>query len=313
MAADPKLQAIVERMVAANEPEENIAAVIQHYKSQMPSIPAPTTGGSGVLNTLASLAGTVDENLGKFKEGSKGIAKGAAHSAIDLAEGAAQSHIIPGLTTGTLPPELTQLARQKIAYSNTPQRIGGGIETAAEIALPLVRGVGMVPTTTRAGRTFQTVMSAAKDVPLDVAGPGNAALEIQQLGSRGGTTPRAVTQFMRRITDPAQSPMTYQEGRDWASNISRLSADEYNRLTPVIKKAMGNFRTELSGSLRGAADTVGQGEAYQNAMKEYAQAKQIQDVLSTVGHGIQRGLPYASGAGLGYLLAQKLSGLLGDK
>lgn len=36
---DPKLQAIVEKMVAAGEPEENIALVIQHYKP--PAEPAP--------------------------------------------------------------------------------------------------------------------------------------------------------------------------------------------------------------------------------------------------------------------------------
>lgn len=278
-------------------------------KPTRPRIPAPASGGS-MLNALAGLVGTVDENLRKFKEVNKGIAKGAANSAIDLAEGAAKSRVIPGLNTGNLPPEVTQAARARTAYSNTLQRIGGLLETGAELAAPMIKGVKMVPTTARAGRTFQTVMSAAKDVPVNVTGPGNAALEIQQLGTRGGTTPRAVTQFVRRITDPAQQPMNYQEGRDWASNISRLSADEYNRLTPVIKKAMGDFRTELNGALGEAAGTVGQGEAYANAMKEYARAKQLQDAVSTVGQGVKRGLPYASGAGVGYLLAQKLSALL---
>jgi hypothetical protein len=37
--------------------------------------------------------------------------------------------------------------------------------------------------------------------------------------------PMAVRKFLNRITDPEKAQMNYEEARDFASNISRLSVE----------------------------------------------------------------------------------------
>jgi hypothetical protein len=76
---------------------------------------------------------------------------------------------------------------------------------------------------------------------------------------------------------------------------------------------MGNLRQTLNGALGDAAGTVGQGENYANAMKEYAQAAKLQNVLGTIGSGAQKALPLGLGGGVaagGYTVAKKLIDLL---
>ncbi len=191
------------------------------------------------------------------------------------------------------------------------------LPNAADAAISAVSKA--VPSSSRAATKFATVMSAAKNAPVDVEAPGQVALRIQQLADRGGTMPRMVRQFASRITDPNQGPLTYEEARDFASNISRLSADEYGRLTPVIQREVGNLRSTLNDAVGNAADAAGQGDAYRSAMSEYARSKSLQDALSTVGQGAAKALPIGLGGGavgFGAYAANKLINLLmggGDK
>ena len=95
--------------------------------------------------------------------------------------------------------------------------------------------------------------------------------------------PRMVSRFLQRTTDPTKGPLEFAEGRDFYSNVSRLSGDEFNRLTGPIKREVGNLRTSLHDSLKGAADTVGMGDDYAKGMREYAQAAKLKGTMSDVG------------------------------
>lgn len=77
MAADQKLQQIVERMVTAGESEADIASVIQHYKAQAPP-PEPPKDGKSVSGFLG--------NVGKS---TVNLIKDSATGAWDLAKFAA--------------------------------------------------------------------------------------------------------------------------------------------------------------------------------------------------------------------------------
>lgn len=77
-------------------------------------------------------------------EVAKGVGKGALHSGIDLASMAAMSGMLPGLSSTSLPSQVTDRARELTPYRNDPQKVGGALETAAELYSPakaLVRGV----------------------------------------------------------------------------------------------------------------------------------------------------------------------------
>lgn len=184
--------------------------------------------------------------------------------------------------------------------NGTAQKAGFVAESVAESLLPggpaARAGVAAVPRMARAGQKFQNVMGAARNVPVNVSKPGDVALRIMQLSERGGSMPKAVRDFLKRVTDPAKKPMTYEEGRDFASNISRLSANDYARLTPVMKREIGALRVALNNAVGEAAVKAGRGEEYFAAMREYAQAAKLKGVKD-------KALRYVIPGGLGLIAA----------
>lgn len=260
----------------------------------------------------------------------KGIGKGALHTVLDAGDLASKVPVgmltgKPGETIGSAvdamygTPGLSEkafpAAREATAYTNAPQALGGALETVGELVLPSVKAAQAVPTVGKAAAKFQAVMGAAKTIPVDISAPGSIALRIQELAERGGSMPRAVRQFILRVTDPQKAPLAYEESRDFASNISRLSADEFNRLTPVIKDQVVKLRLSLNQANAKAAALAGKGAEYTEAMKEYMRAKQFENVWEAVKKGATKALPYGlagGAAGLGYEAASKVRDLIGD-
>jgi len=150
--------------------------------------------------------------------------------------------------------------------------------TLATAAVPaLARGAASIPTRAKAGVKFQQVMGAVGDKPVDIARAGDSALRISQLAERGGSMPKAVRDLLRRATDPGKGDISYKELRDFYSNISRLSADESKRLTPVVRKELNTLRAAMDEALAKTAASGGQEEVYRAAMREYALASRIRE------------------------------------
>lgn len=244
----------------------------------------------------------------------KGLTKiGDVTNAVGNAIGGAVGQALYGTKAEPVPNTAAfDQARQSTAYENAPQMAGGALETAAELALPVAEAAQAIPQTARAAKNFQAVMGAAKDLPVDITAPGNVALRIQQLAERGGSMPMAVRKFLVRITDPDQGPLTYEQARDFASNISRLSANEYGRLTPVISREVANLRVALNQAIGQTASRAGKGAEYAAAMNEYAKAMRLRSFFEEALQGAKQNLPWASVAGTGYYVGQKLKALLGE-
>jgi hypothetical protein len=215
------------------------------------------------------------------------------------------------------------------AYANTPQlteeqkaqapntvagAIGSFAPAAAEMAIPAGPAVKAgktaleaIPSAARAGEKFQDVMSAAKNIPIDVADVGDAALRIQQLADRGGSMPMAVRKILLRMTDPKKAGMVYEESRDFASNISRLSADEYKRMTPVVAREVAKLSASLNKANAVAAQAAGKGAEYKAAMREYARAMRIQDAISSTLTGAKKAVPWMGAAGAATWMTGKIA------
>lgn len=247
-----------------------------------------------------------------------GFVKGAAKSVKGIADdlphffgGAGLSDYLDMLKGQPQGTSLQNLERN-LPYTNTPQRVGGGLETAAELLLPASKAAEAIPSAERAGQTFQAVMGAAKNVPVDINGPGQVALRINQLAERGGSMPMAVRKFLARITDPSKGDLTYEEARDFASNISRLSANEFQRLTPVVAKEVGNLRVTLNEAVAQAAQKAGKLDEYRSAMSEYARAMKLRDAIDAAVEGAKKAaLPAAGIGGASYWLTSHVRRLLG--
>jgi hypothetical protein len=170
---------------------------------------------------------------------------------------------------------------------------GGVLGHAAAVPLTMAATEGVahglpflknaLPSKARAGANFQAVMGAAKDVPIDTTAPGNTALQIKNMADAGGSMPKVVRDFLRRATDPTKGPITYEEARQFQQNASRLSADEYNRLNPNLKRMVGQFSGDLNAANTGAAGQVGKADTFTGAMQEYAKRSKLNNAASKAG------------------------------
>lgn len=257
-----------------------------------------------------------------------GVAKGAGSTVAGLGEMAGNAGLLPSVRPNAFGdsamrnPAFAQ-AEQATTATNTPQMIGKGLEAAAELALPVGAGAKAaaeaIPSAARAGAQFQSVMGAARAIPLNVEAPGQVALRIQQLAERGGgSMPRPVSQFLQRITNPEKAPLDYEEARDFASGISRLSANEFQRMGPSVAREVAELRVTLNRSVAEAANKAGKGKEYAQAMNEYAKAKKLSGMIDDAVAGAKSALPKAigggaagAGAGAGWWLSKEIMSLLG--
>lgn len=188
-----------------------------------------------------------------------------------------------GTSTASMPPVPgkgayeTGKARIEQAKTDLPGALGKTATDVAAIAAPLAiaKGIDMLPSAERAGATFAEVKGAAGEVPIDMARPGNTALELYEQSQRGATLPKVVRDFVKRATSPGDEPITYAEAKDFQSNVSALSADERMKLKPNTKRLLGQLNADLKDSLESAADIKGKGEQFTDAMKEYHHAMQL--------------------------------------
>lgn len=253
-----------------------------------------------------------------------GFLRGAATGAVDLAQGATANVANrvnrggdPRLRQmmGAPPVEQTEDAMQ--APETFSGKVGGVLPHVAEAAIPVGGAVKAAyqqfPRVARASGKFQEVMAAAKNIPIETKAVGDAALRIQQIAERGGTMPMAVRKLLNRMTDPDKAAMTYEEARDFASNISRLSANEYGRLTPAVAREVSQLRVVLNEANAQAAKAAGKMDEYKSAMREYAQAMRIRDAVDAAWKGAKKALPAATVLGGSYWLTRELRGLLGGE
>jgi hypothetical protein len=156
------------------------------------------------------------------------------------------------------------------------------------------------PTFARAKTGFQEVAKATNPEVIDTSVPGNTALEIQKMAQAGGSQPKVIRDFVSRVTDPKKGPLTFEEARKFYTNASRLSADESQRLTPDMKRMVGQFRADLDQALTKAAATKGKAPQYTQAMKDYHRASKGADTLDTLKeYGKKAAITGAIGGGVG--------------
>lgn len=207
-------------------------------------------------------------------------------SAIDLAEGVGKGVL------GTIAASNPMMTRGvgsggdlvNTDASNQAQKAGKIVEGGAELAIP----AGELPSAAHAGGVLGDVTEAANNVRVPLSKVTAPLQRVTELGERGGTLPTSANALLKRTQ--MLGDMTFPEARDYYSNISSLSADDANKLSPVMKRAVGAMKAGFHGDLTEAANQVGMGDEYANAMKEYANAMKLR------GAG-QAALKYALPAG----------------
>ena len=199
--------------------------------------------------------------------------------------GGKAAEAIHGPDAAGTPAVTPEQAAASLGAANPAQRVGKVGAAIAELAIPVTKGAraakAVIPTRAKAGVKFQQVMKAAKNVPVNIDEAGNIALRIQELAERGATMPQAARKFLLRVTDPNKPPLTYGELRDFASNVSRLSALEMQKVgknKPMLAE-IHKLRVALNKAAAEAAGTVGERATYESAMKEFARASRTNETV----------------------------------
>lgn len=302
-ASDAQISAALKAIPAVNKAQAPPAA--QTWSDQLGLNEPTESAAKGFLR--GSGAAVVDFTQGAASELSKMMGE-----KID-AENAAANVFGPSTISERRLPDALKI--------EAPDTAAGTVGTYAPVvagmvapAGPVVKGgqaaVNAFPKLSRATEKFENVMGAARNVPVDISAPGNVALRIQQLADRGGSMPMAVRKFLVRVTDPEKGALNYEEARDFASNISRLSADEFKRLTPVIAREVSEMRVALNKAVGDAAQKAGKRDEYESAMREYARAMRVRSVINAAVEGAKKTAPYATAAGAGYWLTKKMASLI---
>lgn len=143
-------------------------------------------------------------------------------------------------------------------------------ETVGKVPGVVARAAGV--SKARAGANLAAVEQAAGDVAVNPEGVGQVGLRAMELKDAGGRLPRVASQLMQRITNPDAGDLTFQEARDFYSNLSRMSANDFNSLNPTMQRQMGLMKDALGKALTAAAETVGKGEQYASGINEYHRA-----------------------------------------
>jgi hypothetical protein len=184
---------------------------------------------------------------------------------------------------------------QKVWDAVTPGNLGTGLGTAAQIAPAVLGGADMaaperpllakIPSMARAGRTLEEIRNQAQNVPVRPVKAWPEIERFQELTKRGGSTSKPVTQISSRLANmvrlPDQGGFNFPEGRDFYSNISGQSAEDVSRLNPIMRRQMGAIRKAFHQDLTDSAGTIGRGQDYADAVREYARGAQLKKALTT--------------------------------
>jgi hypothetical protein len=199
----------------------------------------------------------------------------------------------------------------------------GALETAtipSSFVSPEIRDAAlampgkMIPNAKRAGQAIGEVEQAIGHQPIETAKPMLAVHEAEGLLGHG-SPPEPLQAFSKRMATKFEgdqatqipSRLTFGEGRNIYSAASDLTRDQMNSMTGKMGRQVRTFASELGNSLQEAANKFGEGEKYQQAMKEYHNAKTLGDMVDIAKKWGVRG---AVGYGL-YNLGGEIRGALG--
>lgn len=252
---------------------------------------SPSLGAMGGMTTRKAdfqAAGQV------LKEEGKGVAYGA-------------SAVAPIVTGGaSIPIQMLVNAASGGVQSATT---GGSVK---QVATSTVLGAGLgalsgaIPRVGDALATLKRLAGVAPESAVPLKNAVGPTIDILKEASSGGSQPKVISDLIKRINKGG--PLTYEEARRFYSNASRISADEAGKLTDSMKRLLGNFREAMHQDIVANRSAYGAGEAYDQAIKQYAAAKSFQGAAAKTakigGAAVGTGML----GNLGWRIAQAMQG-----
>jgi hypothetical protein len=238
----------------------------------------------------------------------KGIGQGIANTFGTAGQGGGPSYLSGG---GINQPQVWT-APPGFEPQSEAEKAGYYSEKTAEIAAPLagagVKAAKLASAAEKGAVLFESLANDIGDHPVDPSQAGNIALKAQTWAARGGQKVKQITDFVKRVTDPALGDLTYNEARDFYSNASsRLSPEQAQKLTLPAKRYLAQFASALDSAIEDTASAAGRLDDYRNAMSQYATGRGFETAVGAAGDYLkQQALKWAF-PGAAYAVAKKLS------
>ncbi len=167
-----------------------------------------------------------------------------------------------------------------------------------------------IPSRAHAGQVLNDISMAAHDVPVSPVNTMPALSRWKELTDAGGRAAKPMTKLSNRLGDlltpstggDIQEPFNFPEARDFYSNVTDTTRQSPFQtllgrgLKPTMLRQAGNVRSGMHADLTDAAETIGRGQDYADAIKEYAQASKLRK--AAIGGGLVLGEEAARRTGL---------------
>lgn len=177
---------------------------------------------------------------------------------------------------------------------------------AAEVGNRVAGAVkAALPSAERAGQLFGQIAQDANKIPVNLENAGDAALRLMDWQKKTQLGP-TLNKFLNRITNPKLGSLTYEEARDFYQLLGKMSVDETNRIPPAVRRDLVQMTVGLKQDIGTAAETVGRGADYYEAMGQYAKAARLKDWYEAAKLEALKAAKIALPAGAGGYAAKKM-------
>ncbi len=165
--------------------------------------------------------------------------------------------------------------------------------------------INAIPSAKRAGTALEEIKAKAGTIPVNTTAAEDVVARAKELQATGSTMPTVLSKFEARTTGPkalSNPDVPYSESFDFASNAKKLSAADKLAANPPMAAQIDRFAKALQTANREAAESVGMGDKFDAAMKEYRQAMQMRNAADMLK---KHGIKVAIGVGLAGEIAKK--------
>lgn len=259
----------------------------------------PSVASEGAAQSLLGMGKTVAATPGAlwdaFKLGTGGPAtllsglRDAYQGAKSGASNMASTLTNPPPPESSQWPQVQQQAGGMLASAELPNAVAG----AGQAISPLVRALGEAfPSADRAGANLNQVRQAAATVPVDLSNANNVIDRASELRDTGHGPLSAGMRKLIAAQQPTTGdfagtpvtmqpdPINYPESFDFASAAKKLASRERQAQTGMMQAQVKQFAGALQDANRAAATQVGMGDLFDSAMKEYSQAKSLENAMT---------------------------------
>lgn len=179
----------------------------------------------------------------------------------DLAGGAMQAGTIPG---SFIAPELAEGAAE--AGGAVGEKVG---QAASTVLHPKAAAGDILGEVQKAIGEHPVMADDAKEVAQEILD------KVEATGIKTGGLKKSFQKFLAKASD-SQTPMTFNEARDFEDTFRNLSSSQKMNMGGSVKPLLREFNNALRQSIEDTADAAGMGDRFRQGMKAYRIAAQYQ-------------------------------------